>query len=155
MPTALDVEPEGKVDRDLERSILETVAAQMEIGAELSFGYLNFSTGTVRRVTEFDADSEYRRLMDSGFRYMIPNITSQDLYLWMVEFAEGVEDPSLRQELRTSLQGVSAVWKFRNVLYHREEASRDWERFKHGKLLAEAGSWIEYLKKEVRRMPRP
>ena len=59
--------------------MVEVIAAQMEVGAELSHAYLSFSTGRVRRVHEFDHDSVYRNLSESGFKEMIPNLPSQDL----------------------------------------------------------------------------
>ena len=124
-------------------NLLQAIASQMEIGAEFSDAYIGFNSGLICRIHEFDEASEYRRLAESGHLSLIPPITSQDLYLWMVEFAETVMEPAHRRRLDASLKGISAVWKFRNVLYHNPALSDLWEKFKNQKLLGLAQDWID------------
>ena len=126
-----------------EPEFLNAIASQMEIGAEFSDAYLSSKTGFMCRIHEFDEGSDLRRQAEAGHLSLVPPITSQDLYLWMVEFAGGVADAQKRGKLEHSLTGISAVWKFRNALYHDGPISRDWERFKSGKLLAQAKDWLE------------
>ena len=123
-------------------TLVETVASQMEIGAEFSDGYVGLGTGMVCRLHEFDESSDLRRLAESGRLRMIPAITSQDLYLWMVDFSRTVQDPAVRREIEAALAGISAVWKFRNALYHRPDLSDRWENFKRKKLLDLAVTWL-------------
>jgi len=124
-------------------SLVEQVASHMEVGAELSFAYLSPSAGSIVRVHEFDHDSVYEWLSRSGHLEMIPNLPSQDLYLWMVDFTENETRGTLQKKLLRSLTGVSAVWKFRNVLYHEDDAALRWERFKRKKLVETARAWFE------------
>ena len=124
-------------------SIVEQVASHMEVGAELSFAYLSPSAGSIVRVHEFDHDSVYEWLSRSGHLEMIPNLPSQDLYLWMVDFTEREVGGDLQKKLFNALSGVSAVWKFRNVLYHEDDAAGKWEKFKRKKLVETARAWFE------------
>ena len=126
-----------------QRSLVEQIASHMEVGAELSFAYLSQKSGSIVRVHEFDHDSVYEWLSHSGHLDMIPNLPSQDLYLWMVDFTEKEEDGPLKKKLLNSLTGVSAVWKFRNVLYHEDAAFLRWEKFKRRKLLETAQAWFQ------------
>ena len=103
-------------------SLVEQVASHMEVGAELFF---------------------YEWLARSGHAQMIPTLPSQDLFLWMVDFTENEAVGPLKEKLTRALSGVSAVWKFRNVLYHEDAANARWERFKRQKLLNEATRWLE------------
>ncbi len=125
------------------KSVIENVASHMEVGAELSFAYLSLEAGSIVRVHEFDHDSIYEWLARSGHVKMIPTLPSQDLFLWMVEFAENEPAGHLRKKLLAALSGVSAVWKFRNVLYHEDDANARWEKFKRAKLVEAAASWME------------
>jgi len=115
----------------------------MEVGAELSFAYLSREAGSIVRVNEFDPDSIYEWLARTGHVQMIPTLPSQDIYLWMVEFAENEPAGRLREMLLTSLSGVSAVWKFRNVLYHEDAANARWEKLKRAKLVEAALNWMD------------
>jgi hypothetical protein len=123
--------------------IVEQVASHMEVGAEFSSAYLNRSSHHIVRVHEFDQDSVYEELFSSGHVEMIPTLPSQDLYLWMVNFMENEAEGSLKAKLMAALSGVSSVWKFRNVLYHEEDAARRWEKFKRGKLVETARAWFD------------
>ena len=124
-------------------SLPQIVAGQMEIGAEFSDGYVSLGTGAVCRLHEFDENSPERHLAQAGLLRMIPTITSQDPFLWMLDFTGEVEDALWRKELETSLGGISAVWKFRNVLYHNPALSGRWEGFKRERLLALAQDWLD------------
>ena len=115
----------------------------MEVGAELSFAYLSRSDEHIVRVHEFDHDSVYEWLSRSGHVEMIPSLPSQDLYLWMVGFTEREVRGELQKKLFNALSGVSAVWKFRNILYHEDETARRWENFKRQKLVEAARAWFE------------
>ena len=117
----------------------------MAIAAEFSDGFLNLKSGDICRMHEFEPGSEYLPLIQSGQLQLIPTITSQDLYLWMKEFASTVPNPILRQDLNIALEKIGAVWKFRNILYHEPELERKWEFFQKKKLLAIATEWIESL----------
>src|SRR5437588_550688 len=98
--------------------LAQAIASQMEIGAEFSDAYIHFGSDMICRIHEFDEASEYRRLAESGKLRLIPPITSQDLYLWMEEFAASLPESAQKERLLHSLRGISAVWKFRNILYH-------------------------------------
>ena len=126
-----------------QRSLVEQIASHMEVGAELSFAYLSQKSGSIVRVHEFDHDSVYDWLSRSGHLDLIPNLPSQDLYLWMVDFTEREDAGPLKAKLEKALTGVSAVWKFRNVLYHEDDACLRWEKFKRRKLVETAKTWFE------------
>ena len=117
----------------------------MEIAAEFTDGFLCPKNGTIHRVHEFELESESCKLIQAGRLQLIPTITSQDLYLLMVDFASTVENPKLQEKLENALKGISAVWKFRNALYHQTELSKQWEEFKKEKLLKQAKDWLETL----------
>jgi hypothetical protein len=125
------------------QSLVEQIASHMEVGAELSFAYLSPSAGSLVRVHEFDHDAVYEWLSRSGHLEMVPTLPSQDLYLWMVDFAKNEIQGGLQHKLLNALSGVSAVWKFRNVLYHEDEAALQWEKFKRQKLMETARVWFE------------
>ena len=115
----------------------------MEIGAEFSDAFLGSGTELILRIQEHDDDAENQRLIQAGRLRMIPPITSQDLYLWMVEFSATVPDRALCVRLEEALDGLGAVWRFRNVLYHVPEWFDRWEDFKNARLLAAAADWLD------------
>ncbi len=131
------------------QALIETIANQMEIGAEFSDGFVNLKSGMVCRIHEFDDSSEYQRLVKAGALQMIPTITSQDLYLWMVDFTCTMEDGALKRQMETALEGISSVWKFRNILYHNDAVSKRWRGFKREKLLSSAQDWVDYISRRA------
>lgn len=130
--------PEVSPHLSLERDI----ADQMVIAAEFSDAYVDPSSGLICRIHESDQNSEYQTLVYSGELQLVPTITSQDMYLWMVEFASSVQDRAIRGRLETALRGIGAVWRFGNVLYHQPELSKHWEKYKNKKLLTIAREWL-------------
>ncbi len=126
-------------------SLVETIAGQMEIAAEFSHGYFCAANNSIFRYHELASDPECENLIQLGLLQFIPSITSQDLYLWMIEFSVTIHDPFLRKQLETSLKGISATWKFKNVLYHNCELQEQWDRFKINKLQNLALDWLESL----------
>ncbi len=122
--------------------MLELVANQMEISAEFSDGFLCRNTGTVVRVHDLAPDPVCDHLIRSGRMELIPTITSQDLYLMMGEFTSSLKNSEVKNQLKSSLKGISAVWKFRNVLYHQPDLSEQWERFKNNRLRSLAEDWL-------------
>jgi hypothetical protein len=96
-------------------------------------------------VHEFEPHCEYHEWIQKGIVKMVPTITSQDLYLWMEEFTPWVEDPQIQRDLKQALQQISAVWKFRNVLYQHSAIANQWHQFKKTKLLALAHDWLDSL----------
>ncbi len=124
-------------------ALVEEIASQMEVGAEMTYAYMTLPSGEIQRVHEFDADSAHRKLADQGAE-IIPNLPSQDLYLWMVEFAAGTPE-SVRPKLQEALSGVAAVWKFRNIMYHNDALSLEWDEFKRRKLLETAQDWFRQI----------
>ncbi len=127
------------------RDLTEEIAAQMEIGAEFSDGFVSFKSGDIYRIHDFDPNPGSSAMVESGLLRMIPVITSQELYIWMVEFTKEVHSDSVREKLESALKGVSAVWKFNNVLYHSPEWAERWDYFKRAKLLQSAQEWMESL----------
>ncbi len=121
--------------------LVDLVAQQMEISAEFSDGFLS-PAGVLFRLHEFNLDPATEILIRAGELKMIPAITSQDLYLWMIEFLAFVKNPLWREELQNALNGISAVWKFRNVLYKNDALSQEWEKFKFAHLCALAQDWL-------------
>lgn len=119
------------------------IANQMNLGAEFSNAYFNPETGEICRIHEF---SEGDFPVAQHF-IMLPTVTSQDTYLWMVDFTDSVQDPYLRKQLKTALQGIGSFWKFRNVLYHQPEEMQRWQKFNQEKLLAFAREWLQDIEK--------
>lgn len=123
----------------------QEIAEQMAIAAEFSDGFLHFQSGNIFRLHEFEPHSELLPLIQQGELHLIPTITSQDLYLWMKEFAETVSDPLLQAELNVALEKIGGVWKFRNILYHAPEIEQKWELFQKQKLLTHALEWLSSI----------
>ena len=121
---------------------IDQLSEHLDVGTELSDGFLDPETGEIFRITEFNRDED--DLARIGMRQLIllPNISSQDTYLWMVDFAEDVQDAVLREKMRVALKGVGAVWKFRNILYHHPTESQAWDAFRKRKLVEIAKEWL-------------
>ena len=124
----------------------QIIADQMEIGAEFSDAFFDPKSELICRVHEFDDCSEYQALIFSGKLRLVPPICSQDLYLWMKEYADSAQPMTVRFQLQNALNGIGAVWKFRNVLYHDPSTSEDWDQFKRKKLVSIAKEWLEYMR---------
>lgn len=125
-------------------SLLQTIACQMEIAAEITDGFVHLGGASAYRLQEYDYDHGFESLIRSGYLRHVPSITSQEIYIWMTEFAAAIRDRHLGTQLRRALEGISASWKFRAVLYHNPDASDEWERFKKDRLLGAAEDWLEY-----------
>lgn len=120
----------------------EEIAEQMAIAAEFSDAFLHAKSGTIFRLHEFEPHPEFLPLIQRGELHLIPTITSQDLYLWMKEFAASLPDPLLQADLTVALEKIGGVLKFRNILYHAPEIEQQWELFYKKKLLAQAMEWL-------------
>lgn len=64
----------------------------------------------------------------------IPEKPSYEGYDLMVEFAEGVEDESLREKLAIALDGKGAFRRFKNVLVSYPKYREEWFEFKQRRM---------------------
>ncbi len=136
----------AELGASLADSVLDELVMQMEISAEFTCAFLNIQNNKICRMNELVPDAELSRLIRSGSLHLVPSLSSQDWYLWMVDFAGTVTDPFLRAELDAALNGISAIWRFRNILYRETELSLQWETFKNSRLRGLATEWLDSLR---------
>ncbi len=106
--------------------------------------YLDFRTGKVEMAADSilgedigPSQEEIESGLAEGYLIYIEPLPSSVEYTWMVEFAESVNDPSLRGKLEVALDGRGAFRRFKNVLSDYPAERERWFAF-HGKFLREA-----------------
>jgi phosphoribosylpyrophosphate synthetase len=79
-------------------------------------------------------------------RYVcIPTIDSYEVYRWMQEFANSVNDVLLKEKLAIALDGKGAFRRFKNVLDNYPEYREKWFKFKREKLNKEIVEWLHSI----------
>ncbi|UCE61483.1 MAG: hypothetical protein JSU63_06985 [Phycisphaerales bacterium] len=76
-------------------------------------------------------------------RYVpIPDVPSWDAYEDLVQFAETVTDPKLREFLAIALDGKGAFRRFRSVLDRNENELKRWYAFKDEAMVRRVREWL-------------
>lgn len=85
-------------------------------------------------------------LFEESDRYEhIPERPSYEGYNLMVEFAEMVEDESLKEKLTIALDGKGAFRRFKNVLGDYPDYKGKWFKFKQERLNKEVIEWLNSI----------
>ncbi|MFQ6082280.1 MAG: UPF0158 family protein [Candidatus Aminicenantia bacterium] len=85
-------------------------------------------------------------LFEESDRYeRIPERPSYEGYNLMVEFAEMVEDESLREKLTIALDGRGAFRRFKNVLRDYPDYREKWFKFKQERMNKEVIEWLNSI----------
>lgn len=85
-------------------------------------------------------------LRSGSERYIrIPEKPSYEGYNLMVEFADEVEDKSLREKLAIALDGKGAFRRFKNVLSNYPEYRQKWFDFEQEKMDEEVIEWLNSI----------
>jgi hypothetical protein len=89
----------------------------------------------------------------------VPQRESRDAFRDMERFADGVDDPDVRDLLAVALRGRGAFGRFREVLSRHPDLRGAWEREQRATLLREALEWLAELGidpvYELRERPAP
>ena len=138
MQTRTVQKTEGFVPQSLEKAIAE----QMNLGVEFSNAFLHPQSGQIYRVHDFNLENSDEDVLLIQKCVMLPSVSSQDTYLWMIDFAATVHSAAVRQKLDLALKQIGAIWKFRNVLYHHPQEAQAWENFNKNNLRQLAREWL-------------
>ena len=85
-------------------------------------------------------------LFNNPDRYIcIPEKPSYEGYNLMVEFAEKVEDESLREKLYIALDGKGAFRRFKNVIADYSDYREKWFKFRDERLNKEVIEWLNSI----------
>jgi hypothetical protein len=81
-----------------------------------------------------------------GDRYApIPQVDSHEAYDDMVQFAETVTDPRLREHLAIALDGKGAFRRFKDVLYNYSDEQKRWYALKDSIMAERVRQWLREL----------
>ena len=85
-------------------------------------------------------------LFNNPDRYIcIPERPSYEGYNLMVEFAEKVEDESLREKLSIALDGKGAFRRFKNVIADYPDYREKWFKFRDEKMNKKVIEWLNSI----------
>jgi hypothetical protein len=112
--------------------------------------YLDLRTGVVRMVplTPFGdkdeelSEEEVETGLAEGHLIHIEPLPSSVEYGWMVEFAESVTEPRLRDRLEVALDGRGALRRFKNVLLDHPVERERWFAFRDRRLREAMLEWL-------------
>lgn len=118
--------------------------------------YLDLRTGKVHMVRQDSlgdesfggeddelSEEEIDAGLATGDLVHIEPLSSSVEYDWMVEFADSVADPRLRELLQVALDGRGAFRRFKNVLLDFPEERARWFTFRDRRLREAMGEWLE------------
>ena len=88
------------------------------------------------------SEEEIESGVAKGYLIHIEPISSSVEYGWMVEFAESVTDPRLREKLEVALDGRGAFRRFKNVLADYPGERERWFAFRDGQLGQAMKEWL-------------
>jgi len=95
---------------------------------------------------EKDLVPEAREIVDHFERFeRIPTIPPYDAYNWMVEFADSVTNPHLRDLLFVALNGKGAFRRFKNVLMNYPKEQELWYKMIDEKVDEWIREWLNDL----------
>jgi hypothetical protein len=111
--------------------------------------YLNLRTGKVEMAADSllgddvgPSEEEIDTGLAEGYLIHIEPLSSSVEYDWMVEFAESVSDPRLREKLEVALDGRGAFRRFKNVLADYPSERECWFAFRDGQLWKAMEEWL-------------
>lgn len=141
--------PRCEIDADL---LIEALTRPLDGEA-----HLDPDSGEVFLGDVFDEEDEERE-SERDDLITITRVETGDEYARMVEFAEGVSEDDVREQLMLALDGRGAFGRFRTVLARYPDLAAEWERQRRAWLLEEARAWLEALGIDavlVRNTPEP
>lgn len=111
--------------------------------------YLNLRTGKVEMAADSllgddlgFSEEEVETGLTEGYLIHIEPLSSSIEYGWLVEFAESVTDPRLREKLEVALDGRGAFRRFKNVLADYPGERERWLAFRDERLWKAMGEWL-------------
>lgn len=148
---------------------LDEIAVLMEDQTDMSGSFLNTETGEIVYIPEellgercFDEDyvatlpgweqelaEQARDVEENHEKYeAIPTRPSYEIYELMVEFAESIDDPRLRELLIVALDGKGAFGRFKRMLDRYPEEQKKWFALKDKNMKEYVRQWLDELEIE-------
>jgi hypothetical protein len=85
-------------------------------------------------------------LLDESERYVrIPERARETAYRSMIDFTETIQDPLLKEELRSALDGKGAFRKFKDVLVNFPRGRKRWHRYNARAIRKESIEWLKAM----------
>ncbi|MEW5850936.1 MAG: UPF0158 family protein [Myxococcota bacterium] len=114
--------------------------------------HLNVATGAVLTVsTDWDDEEgsqgrQMEELESHPDRFEeVPHLEGYEEYRWMTEFAEGLPDRDVAEQLLEALQGKGAFSRFRSALREYPDLKDQWFSHRRERLLQVVVEWLETL----------
>lgn len=121
----------------------EALEDAFENNAPEVHSYLHLMTGEVLRVVDGIADPEMHARIASDATYMrIEPVSSREQYRWMERFIPMVEEPNLRDQLTSAIDGKGAFRRFKDVLMSYSAERERWFAFRSERLRVFMEAWL-------------
>src|ERR1041384_27043 len=121
----------------------EALEDAFENNAPEVHSYLHLTTGEVLRVVDGIADPEMHARIASDSTYMrIEPVSSREQYRWMERFIPMVEEPGLREQLTSAIDGKGAFRRFKDVLMSFSTERERWFAFRSERLRVFMEAWL-------------
>jgi hypothetical protein len=137
----------AKSDAEARRQVpilWEALEDAFENNAPEVHSYLHLHTGEVIRIVDGIADpGMYSRIVADPTYLRIDPVSSREQYRWMERFIETVEDPEIRRQLASAIDGKGAFRRFKDVLMHFPVDRERWFAFRSERLKVSMESWLE------------
>ncbi|MFZ5893232.1 MAG: UPF0158 family protein [Myxococcota bacterium] len=121
----------------------EALEDAFENNAPEVHSYLHLVTGEVLRVVDGIADPEMHTRIASDTTYMrVEPVSSREQYRWMERFIPMVEEPTLRDQLTSAIDGKGAFRRFKDVLMNYSAERERWFTFRSERLRVFMEAWL-------------
>jgi len=121
----------------------EALEDAFENNAPEVHSYLHLVTGEVLRVVDGIADPEMHARIASDSSYLrIEPVSSREQYRWMERFIPMVEEPGLREQLTSAIDGKGAFRRFKDVLMSFSAERERWFAFRSERLRVFMEAWL-------------
>lgn len=121
----------------------EALEDAFENNAPEVHSYLHLVTGEVLRVVDGIADPEMHSRIASDSTYLrIEPVSSREQYRWMERFIPMVEEPDLREQLGSAIDGKGAFRRFKDVLMSFGAERERWFTFRSERLRVFMEAWL-------------
>ena len=142
----LEVAEGRSSERRRVRADLDGVADLLEGSLEMGFGgLLDCATGGAwpeSVLDDWDDDDAPDPDADPDRFLFIPNIGSRDAWEDMREFASGVDDEQVREQLLDAIDGRGAFSRFSRVLAHHDDLRARWYAYSAESRCGRARDWL-------------
>lgn len=142
--TNSNTKPGSKVEvRDVPIS-WEALQDAFENNAPEVHSYLHLETGEVIRIVDGIADPVmHERVMNDSSYMQVDPVSSREQYRWMERFIATVDEPDLRHQLLSAIDGKGAFRRFKDVLMSFPVERERWFAFRSERLRACMEAWLQ------------